>query len=146
MPALPRPCFQGLLVVVLVLCFVTPPCRRCTLADQANLLAAVSRRLRLLTPAVVAAFGDQAPRGQRVPLDQFRLLLIDRSAESVESFLPSRSRTWRRLASTSRQLTPLTHLKAHLEALLVVTHSEPVLNFTLRFVSCLVLTVDSSQS
>ena len=134
-----RPCFQGLLVDVctlsLVSCFVTPPCRRCTLADQANLLAAVSRRLRLLTPAAVAAFADQAPRGQRVPLDQFRLLLIDRSAESVESFLPSRGRIWRRLASTSRQLTLLTHLKTHLEALLVVTHSEPVSNFTLRFVS-----------
>ena len=130
-----RPCFQGLLVDVctlsLVSCFVTPPCRRCTLADQANLLAAVSRRLRLLTPAAVAAFADQAPRGQRVPLDQFRLLLIDRSAESVESFLPNRSRVWRRLASTSRQLTLLTHL----EAPLVVTHCEPVSNFTLRFVS-----------
>ena len=53
-------------------------------------------RLRLLTPAAVVAFADQVPRGQRVPLDQSRPLLIDRSAESVESFLPSRSRTWRR--------------------------------------------------
>ena len=134
-----RPCFQGLLVDVctlsLVSCFVAPPCRRCTSANKAHLLAAVSRRLRLLTPAAVAAFADQAPRGQRAPLDQFRLLLIDKSAESVDSFLPSRSRIWRRLASTSRQLTLLTHLKTHLEALLVVTHSEPVSNFTLRFVS-----------
>ena len=162
-----RPCFQGLLVDVctlsLVSCFVTPPCRRCTLADQANLLVAVSRRL--LTPAAVAAFADQAPRGQRVPLDQFRLLMIDRSAESVESFLSSRSRIWHRLESTSRQLTLLTHLKTHLEALLVVTHCESVSNFTLRFVSfrryslsthldlrvevCFspsILTVDSSRS
>ena len=42
-----RPCFQRLLVDVctlsLVSCFVTPPCRRCTLADQANILSAVSR-------------------------------------------------------------------------------------------------------
>ena len=112
-----RPCFQKLLVDVctlsLVSCFVTPLCRRCTLADQANLLAAVSRRQRLLTPAAVAAFADQAPRGQQVTLDQFRLLLIDRSAELVESFLPSRGRIWRRLASTSRQLALLTHLKTH---------------------------------
>ena len=146
-----RPCFQGLLVDVctlsLVSCFVTPPCRRCTLADQANLLAAVSRRLRLLTPAAVAAFADQAPRGQRVPLDQFRLLLIDRSAESVESFLPSRSRIWRRLASTSRQLTLLTHLKTHLEALLVVTHSESRLELHVEVcVFSSILTVDSSRS
>ena len=134
-----KPCFEWLLVdvctLLLVSCFVTPPCRRRTLADQANLLAAVSRRLRLLTPPAVAAFADQAPRGQRVPLDQFRLLLINRSAESVESFLPSRRRIWRRLASTSRRLTLLTHLKTHLETLLVVTHCEPMSNFTLRFVS-----------
>ena len=131
-----RPCFPRRQVDVctlsLVSCFVTRPCRRCTLADQANLLAAVSRRLQLLTPVAVAAFADQAPRGQRVPFDQFRLLLIDRSAESVESFLPSRGRISRRLASTSRQLTLLTHLKTHLEALLVVTHCEPISNFTLR--------------
>ena len=63
------------------------------------------------------------------------LLLIDRLAASVESFLPSRSRIWRRLASTSRQLTLLTHLKTHLETLLVVTHCEPVSYFTLSFVS-----------
>ena len=56
-------------------------------------------RLRLLTPAA-AAFADQAPRGLRVPLDQFRLLLIDRSANSVESFLSSRNWIWRLLANT----------------------------------------------
>ena len=43
--------------------------------------------LHVLTPV---------PRGQRAQLDEFRALLIDRSAELVESFLPSRSRTWRR--------------------------------------------------
>ena len=44
----------------------------------------------LLTPAAVAASADQVPRGQWAPLDEFRTLLIDRSAESVESFLPVR--------------------------------------------------------
>ena len=90
-------------------------------------------RLRPLTPTAVVAFADQAPRGQRVPLDQFRLLLIDKSAESVESFLPSRSRTWRRsrkhqspahTANSSRDSSrgsrrrhPLwTHLDFHVEA------------------------------
>ena len=62
-------------------------------------------RLRLPTPAAVTVFAFQEPRGQRVPLDHIRTLLIDLSAESVESFLPSRNRIWRRLASTSRQLT-----------------------------------------
>ena len=33
----------------------------------------------------------RVPRGQRAPLDEFRALLIDQSAELVESFLPSRS-------------------------------------------------------
>ena len=93
------------------------------------------RRLLLLTPAAVAAFADQAPRGQRVPLDQFHLLLIDRSAESVESFLPSRGIIRRRLASTSRQLTLLTHLKTHTEALLVDTHCRLISIFTSRL-SC----------
>ena len=51
---------------------------------------------RLATPAAVAAYADQVPRGQRAPLDEFRALLIDRSAELMESFLSSRSRTWRR--------------------------------------------------
>ena len=39
---------------------------------------------------------EKVPRGQRAPLDHFRLLLIDRSAESVESPLPVRGGTWRR--------------------------------------------------
>ena len=43
-----------------------------------------------------AACADALPRRQREPLDEFRALLIDRSAELVESFLPSRSRIWRR--------------------------------------------------
>ena len=37
---------------------------------------------------------DQVPRGQRAPLDRFRLLLIDWSAELVESSLPVRGGTW----------------------------------------------------
>ena len=37
---------------------------------------------------------NQVPRGQRAPLDHFRLLLIDRSAESVESSLPVRGGSW----------------------------------------------------
>ena len=93
-------------------------------------------RLRLLTPAAVAVFADQVPRGQWVPLDQFSTLLIDRLAESVEFFLPSRStKVWRRLASTSRQLTLLTHLNTHLEALFVVTHCRLISIFTSRL-SC----------
>ena len=44
----------------------------------------------------VAAYADPAPRGQRAPLDEFRALLIDQSAELVRSFLPSRTKTWRR--------------------------------------------------
>ena len=133
-----RPCFQGLQADVCTLSLVS-----CSVALAGEFVWLArpfpSRlfrvaRLRLLTPAV-PSFTDQVPRGQRVPLDQFRTLLIDRSAESMESFLPSRSRIWRRLASTSRQLTLLTHLETHLEALFVVTHCEPVSYFTLSFVS-----------
>ena len=58
-------------------------------------------RLRLLTPAAVAASADQVPRGQWAPLDEFRTLLIDRSAESVESSLPVRGGTWRRTRESS---------------------------------------------
>ena len=53
-------------------------------------------RLRPLTPAAVAASADQVPRGQRAPLDEFRTLLIDRSAELLESSGPVRGGTWRR--------------------------------------------------
>ena len=91
-------------------------------------------RLRLLTPVAVVASADQVPRGQRVPLDQFRTLLIDRSAESVESFLPSRSRTWRRSREhgspahaadpsrdssqgSHRRHAQWTHLDLHVEAI-----------------------------
>ena len=68
-----------------------------SLAGQASPLWAVTYRTSatLLTPAAVAAF-DQVPRGQRVPLDQFHTLLIDRSAELMESCLPVRGRPWRR--------------------------------------------------
>ena len=48
-------------------------------------------RLRLLALAAV----DQVPRGQPAPLDHFRTLLIDQSAELVES-LPVHGRPWRR--------------------------------------------------
>ena len=53
----------------------------------------------------------------------------------MESLLPSRGRIWRRLASTSRQLTLLTHLKTHLEALFVDTHSRLISIFKSRL-SC----------
>ena len=96
-------------------------------------------RLRPLTPTAVVAFADQAPRGQRVPLDQFRLLLIDRLAESVESFLPSRSRTWRRSRKhqwpahtansprdssrgSRRRHALWTHLDFHVEAVVFCRH------------------------
>ena len=97
-----RPCFEGLsgrrlhVVTGVVLRGLALPSR--SLAGQANPLWTVTYRTSatLLTPAGVVAFADQAPRGQRVPLDNFRTLLIDLSAESVESFLSSRSKTWRR--------------------------------------------------
>ena len=53
-------------------------------------------RLRLLTLVAVDASLDQVPRGQRAPLDHFRTLLIDRSADLVESPLPVHGRPWRR--------------------------------------------------
>ena len=88
------------------------------------------------TPAAVAASADQVPRGQRAPLDEFRPLLIDRSAELVESSLPVRGRTWRR----SREHQSLahsanSHLETHLEALFVDTHCGFVSIFTSRFTS-----------
>ena len=60
----------------------------------ATFLSAVSRHddLRLLQPSLYML--TLVPRGQRAPLDEFRTLLIDRSAELVESFMPSRGRTF----------------------------------------------------
>ena len=87
-----------------------------------------------MTPTPVATFTDQVPRGQ-VPLNQFRTSADLQVSGIGGVLLPSRSRIWRRLASTSRQPTLLTHLKTHLEALFVVTHCGPVSCFTLSFVS-----------
>ena len=97
-------------------------------------------RLRLLTPAAVAAYADQVPRGQRAPLDQFRTLLIDWSAKSVESSLPFRGGTWRRTrehqspthaADSSRDSSRGSlrrhalwiHLDLHVEAVMSYHHS-----------------------
>ena len=67
-----------------------------------SLLLRVATSATLVSPAPVAAF-DQVPRGQRAPLHQFRTLLIDRSAELVESSLPVRGRLG--VAPTSTRLT-----------------------------------------
>ena len=79
---------------------------------------------------------DQVPRGQRAPLDHFRVLLIDRSAESVESSLPGRGGTWCRSrkhqspahsADSSRDSLRRhalwTHLDLHVEAVTSCHHS-----------------------
>ena len=92
-----RHCFQGIQANVCMLfpraCSVAVFCRRgCTGQSPLGCFALQ----RLATPAAVAAHADPVPRGQRAPLDDFRALLIDQSAELVESFLPSRDRTWRR--------------------------------------------------
>ena len=87
-------------------------------------------RLRLLTPAAVAASAAQVPRGHWAPLDVFRTLLIFRSAESVESYLPVRGGPGVAPASTSRQFTLLTHLETHLEALCVDTLCQLISLFT----------------
>ena len=102
-------------------------------------------RLRLLTPAAVAASADRVPRGQRAALDQFRTLLIDRSAKSVESSLPVLSGPGVAPASTSRQLTLLTHLETHLEALFVDTHCGLMSIFPSRLTAVALFFVDSSR-
>ena len=102
-------------------------------------------RLRLLTPAAVAASADQVPRGQRAPLDQFRTLLIDRSAKSVESSPPVLSGPGVAPASTSRHLTLLTHLETHLEALFVDMHCGLISIFTSRLSCPTIILIVSSQ-
>ena len=68
-----------------------PPCRRCTLADQADHHAAVSHHAcYLLTPTAVATFTDQVLRGQRVPLDQFHTF-ADRPVSGIGGVLPAES-------------------------------------------------------
>ena len=75
-------------------------------------------RLRPLTLAAVTTSADQVPRGQRAPLDEFRTLLINRSAGLVESSRPVRGGTWRRTrehqssahSSDSSRLSALTRL------------------------------------
>ena len=74
-------------------------------------------RLRLLTPAVVAASAVQTSREQWTSLDEFRTLLIDRLTESMESF------------------TLLTHLETHLETLFIDTLCQLISLFTSRL-SC----------
>ena len=68
---------------------------------SSRLFRVACARLRLLAPAAVAASADQVPRGQGAPLDEFSTLLIDRSAESVESSLPVRGGTWGRTRDQS---------------------------------------------
>ena len=72
-------------------------CRRRHLVVRANLLSAVSSHdaLRLLQPSLHMLTRCLVVSGHP-PLDEFRTLMINPSAELVESFQASRSRTWRR--------------------------------------------------
>ena len=101
-------------------CSVALLCRRVRFVSLAISLSAVT--CRTCTSATCDSCSrrcitNQVPRGQRAPLDHFRLLLIDRSAESVESS-PDCSR--RELVCLPRTL--LTHFETHLEALFVNTY------------------------
>ena len=112
-----RPCFLGLQADVCISSVLRGrvlPLRSLGLQGQSPL--GCFALIRLATPAVVAAYADPVPRGQRAPLDEFRALLIDRSAGLVESFLPSRSRTWRRSREHQSSAHGCSHLETHLEA------------------------------
>ena len=90
--------------------------------------------------------------GQQAALDQFRPLLIDQTAESVESFLLSRSTTWRRSREhqspahaayssrgSHRRHTMSTHLELHVGlsccggTFIVDSHCRLISSFVSRF-------------
>ena len=95
---------------------------------SSRLFRVACARLRLLTLAAVAASAVQVPRGQGAPLDEFRTLLIDWSAESVESSLPVRGGTWHRTREhqssvhSSDSSRDASHLALHVEAVMPSWH------------------------